>query len=453
VSDVAASPRSDVFTLEGMSRSVGDDDSNQASVAISEPKAGTVLLLRTASQSQARDIKSSIHQIFAFTDGRKFGPFDADDFQNFGKTETAKRVEAAPSKRRTAAFDDLTRYTTQGFTWLELSGGVVVLNTFRPPGVGAKGLLVVDSFVFDERKSPQPFRRGFVKANFDFEFNQTLGLISPLFVDGYLLLPKARGGDTNDGPQLVRYDLRRGVRGDGQGIELQDMARLMKCQGPCQWQLIPSGREPSALLIFGALRPGQQIGQRSVEQLGLSDLKDFDRFVVADVLSGRAIAIDAGQLLEVRKSCAHLPASELEQGISTKFFMAGTVDDLVIGFPAARVIDIVRASASGEHTCVGTFMMPDDIKQWTVSGDGAILLGVGPSLAASWDIKQNIAERTQGLVRSGDLSTVACRSSLKDYKPSAYKWKSEARLEAEPELCAIPAPGSERTAATQDSTR
>jgi hypothetical protein len=465
ITDAASESRGPPLELDEIPAPGPGNFPAQTSIAIGEPKPGTLLVMRTVSTSPLRDLDSSSHQLLAFIDGKAFGSFDADYFRNFGGDVARKPTVASDEKQHGGAnaFDDFARFSREGITSLELSGGIVVLYTFRPPGPSSKGSLTVDSFVFDERKTPNPFRRGMVNAVFDWESYNALGLTSPLFVDGYLLLPEnASDDDGSVQTRLLRYDLRRSKRGDSQGIDIKDLPQSMKCpaeQG-CQWQLIPR-RGPGPLLTFGALKSSDQRGRRSIEQLVQADIDNFERFAVADVSSGRALPISAAELRADRSKCTGRPdpasASASASKAPTTLFMSGTVDALVIGFPAAHAVDVVRvagASSGSAHVCVGTLMVPAEISQYSVSADGTTLLGVGPRSGAVWSLKETVAERAGKLLASGNLTELACAAGLKDYKPDKDKWMAATYLEPEPDVCNVMASGAaDSSVATTNGAR
>ena len=429
----------------------------QTSIAIGEPRPGTVLVMRTISTGPVRDLASSSHQLIVFSDGRKVGHFDADFFRNFGGQAGAKPTVVSNDKRgTTSAMEDLERYSREGFTSLELTGSVVVLYTFRPPGAAREGSLKVEAFAYDERRSPYPFRRDFT-ATLPWESNNPLGLTAPLFVDGFLLVPASINGEDAGAPVLVRYDLRRRKREDGQGVALNELAQAMQCPAmhECKWQLIPR-REPGPLLVFGSLKSSNQLGRRSIEQVAQADIDNFDRFAIADASTGRATSLAAAELRADRSQCTGHADVELSgdggPAIANPVFMSGTLDTLFIGFPSAHSVDVLRfapVASVGKYRCVGALMIPaDEISQWSVSADASTLLGVGRTSGAVWDVQQTVGERATEILAKGHLTELACASGLKDYRPDPNKWMAATYLDPEPDACrSVAAASSVSTAA------
>jgi hypothetical protein len=444
------------------------EPSAEAWITIEEPKAGTVLLMRSLNWAPTQDLAYSSHQLFVFSGDNTLGPYDGEDFRHFVEDDSRPRGTPAQPEQRgkvpgkapgagDGSQQSVGRLTEQGFSGLDLTGGVVVLYKMRPPSPATtKGTLTVDSFVFDERKSPKPFRRGFAadkSTAIEFEQNPTFGLVAPQMIDGYLLVPRtgveAQGIQT---PIIVRYDLRRSRRGDGQGSELQELEQLLQCTRDqrCQWQLLPR-RDTGSLIIFGSTLPSTQIGQQSIDQLSLVDLDNFDRFVVADVSSGRAIEIGAADLRHQLAECAPDRLVEGAGAAAPKFkmparlFVSGSIDSLIVGFPLSHAIDVIRvntARSTRTTQCIGTFMVPPDISGWSVSSDGTRLLGVGPKSGTAWSLNQPVKDRAATLLKDkADLVKLACSAGLLDYRPSKTKTAGMS-LEPGSRVCAGGAPAT-----------
>jgi len=141
-------------------------------------------------------------------------------------------------------------------------------------------------------------------------------------------------------------------------------------------------------------------------------------------------------------------ASAAAPKASTKLFISGTVGSLIVGFPTAHAVDVVRVAGSSAPQCIGTLMAPPDLNQWSLSADASMLLAAGPKAGAMWDVKQTVQERAKQLLtpstKDADevparLVRLACAAGLRNYQPSADLWMATTYLDQAPSVCTGPA--------------
>ena len=414
VTGVTGEPRRRKFELD----KVPDDLST--TWVFGEPEAGTVVLLRSSSVSELREAGSSIDQVYVFApDGRKLGPFTADYFRN--KT-TTQNFKVPPVKKKKPGRDDAMRVPEDGFTQLELSGGVVVLSKVRPAREPGKGDLHVASFVYDPARPPgDPFRTG-LERDFQADLNalDASGFNDPLLLDGYMVVPvklDARQSAAHAGAWAVRYDLRDR---NHMGERLTGFDASMACQPKCDWELIPRD-SADTLMVFAARKGSVRSGARSWAQAAHPDLDRYDRFVVFDASTDKSTAVDVSDIRRARDACAKLfPQSEADpparKRSTTRLFVSGAKELLLFGLLTDHSVDVIQIrKPAGRDTakCVGTLFYTGEVAAWRAAQDGTTLLAGGSTLGLSWSVAEAMTDKASALIARGGLREAACREGLR----------------------------------------